>query len=291
MLTTPGEQTEVVTVDGHDVRLTNLDKVLYPATGTTKRDVIEYYAAVAATMLPHVTDRPVTRKRWPNGVDEQPFFQKDLGAGTPDWVQRRTIEHKHSTNTYPLANDAATLVWLAQIASLEVHVPQWRFGPRGGVHQPDRLVLDLDPGEGAGLPECVEVAHLAKEILDEMGLDTVPVTSGSKGIHLYAALDERQTSAQVTDVAHELARALEADHPDLVVSDMKKALRGGKVLVDWSQNNGNKTTVAPYSLRGRPQPWVAAPAPGASSRGPVPPTSASSTTPRSSPASNGAATP
>jgi len=259
MLTTPGEQTEVVTVEGHDIRLTNLDKVLYPATGTTKREVIEYYAAVAATMLPHVVDRPVTRKRWPNGVDEQPFFQKDLGAGTPDWVQRRTIEHKHSTNTYPLANDAATLVWLAQIASLEVHVPQWAFGPRGGVHDPDRLVLDLDPGEGAGLAECVEVAHLAKEILDEMGLDTVPVTSGSKGIHLYAALDGRQTSAQVTDVAHELARALEADHPDLVVSDMKKALRGGKVLVDWSQNNGNKTTVAPYSLRGRSQPWVAAP--------------------------------
>ncbi len=174
-------------------------------------------------------------------------------------MQRRTIEHKHSTNTYPLANDAATLVWLAQIASLEVHVPQWAFGPRGGAHHPDRLVLDLDPGEGAGLPECVEVAHLAKEILDEMGLDTVPVTSGSKGIHLYAALDERQTSAQVTDVAHELARALEADHPGLVVSDMKKALRGGKVLVDWSQNNGNKTTVAPYSLRGRSHPWVAAP--------------------------------
>jgi len=259
MLTTRGEQTEVVTVDGHDIRLSNLDKVLYPATGTTKRDVIEYYAAVAATMLPHVQDRPVTRKRWPNGVEEQPFFQKDLGAGTPDWVQRRTIEHKHSTNTYPLANDAATLVWLAQIASLEVHVPQWTFGPRGATHDPDRLVLDLDPGEGAGLPECVEVAHLAKEILDEMGLDTVPVTSGSKGIHLYAALDGRQTSAQVTDVAHELARALEADHPDLVVSDMKKALRGGKVLVDWSQNNGNKTTVAPYSLRGRSHPWVAAP--------------------------------
>ncbi|MGC5166705.1 ATP-dependent DNA ligase [Luteimicrobium sp. DT211] len=259
MLTTPGEQTEVVTVDGHDLRLTNLDKVLYPATGTTKRDVVEYYAAVAATMLPHVADRPVTRKRWPNGVEEHPFFQKDLAAGTPDWVQRRTIEHQHSTNTYPLANDAATLVWLGQIASLEVHVPQWQFGPRGGTHDPDRLVLDLDPGEGAGLPECVEVAHLAKEILDGMGLGTVPVTSGSKGIHLYAALDGRQTSAQVTSVAHELARALEADHPDLVVSDMKKALRGGKVLVDWSQNNGNKTTVAPYSLRGRSHPWVAAP--------------------------------
>jgi bifunctional non-homologous end joining protein LigD len=156
-------------------------------------------------------------------------------------------------------NDLATLTWLAQIAALEIHVPQWQFGRNGAQHNPDRLVLDLDPGPGAGLLECAEVARLVRAILQGMGLDTMPVTSGSKGIHLYAALDGVQTSDQVAAMAHELARSLEADHPDLIVSDMKKSLRRGKVLLDWSQNNGNKTTVAPYSLRGRAHPTVAAP--------------------------------
>jgi len=156
-------------------------------------------------------------------------------------------------------NDLATLVWLAQQDALELHAPQWRFGRDGTPRTPDRLVLDLDPGEGAGLPECVEVAKLARAILRDMGLDPMPVTSGSKGVHLYAALDGRRSSDQVSALAKELARALESDHPDLVVSDMKKTLRGGKVLVDWSQNNGSKTTVVPYSLRGREHPTVAAP--------------------------------
>ena len=137
------------------------------------------------------------------------------------------------------------------MAALELHVPQWRFGRNGARKNPDRMVLDLDPGEGAGLPECVEVAKLVRDLLKGMGLDPMPVTSGSKGIHLYAALDGSQTSDEISAVAHELARALEADHPDLVVSDMKKALRGGKVLVDWSQNSASKTTIVPYSLRGR----------------------------------------
>ncbi|MET4223665.1 ATP-dependent DNA ligase [Oerskovia enterophila] len=250
---------QTVSVGGHRLKLTNLDKVLYPATGTTKGEVLAYLAAVADVLLPHASNRPATRKRWPNGVEGPVFFQKNLDAGTPTWVRRRTIQHKHSTNAYPLVNDLATLTWLGQIAALEIHVPQWQFGRTGVQKNPDRLVLDLDPGEGAGLPECAEVARLAREVLRGMGLNPLPVTSGSKGIHLYAALDGHQTTDEVSAVAHELARYLEAEHPDLVVSDMKKSLRGGKVLVDWSQNNGNKTTIAPYSLRGRTHPTVAAP--------------------------------
>ncbi|MFF1573074.1 ATP-dependent DNA ligase [Leifsonia sp. NPDC058292] len=256
--------TEVIEIDGHRLKLTNLDKVLYPETGTTKADVIGYYAAIADVMIPHVRDRPATRKRWVHGVGTpdhpgEVFFQKNLDEGTPSWVKRRTIKHKTSTNDYPLVNDRATLVWLAQIASLEVHVPQWRISRTGTPKNPDRLVLDLDPGEGVTLADCAEVARYARDILTDMGLDPMPVTSGSKGIHLYAALDGKQTSDQVSAVAHELARILEADHPDLVVSDMKRAIRAGKVFVDWSQNNGAKTTVGPYSLRGRFRPTVAAP--------------------------------
>jgi len=215
-------------------------------------------------MLPHCAGRPATRKRWPDGVGTadapgQVFFQKNIEAGAPDWVERAEIQHSDHVNTYPLVDSAATLAWLAQVAALEVHVPQWRVGSDGGRRKPDRLVLDLDPGEGAGLPECVEVARLARDILQGMGLEPVPVTSGSKGIHLYAPLRGVATSDEVSEVAKELARSLEADHPDLVVSNMKKELRRGKVLVDWSQNNQNKTTIAPYSLRGRERPMVAAP--------------------------------
>ncbi|MEV8212206.1 ATP-dependent DNA ligase [Leifsonia sp. NPDC077715] len=257
--------TEVVDIDGHRLKLTNLDKVMYPATGTTKADVFGYYSAVAEAMIPHVRDRIATRKRWVHGVGTpedpgQVFFQKDLDErSTPDWVREATIQHSSGPKTYPLVNDRATLIWLAQIASLEIHVPQWRVGRDGERGNPDRLVLDLDPGEGVTLADCAEVARMARTILTDMGLEPFPVTSGSKGIHLYAALDGSQTSDQVSAVAHELARVLESDHPDLVVSDMKKSLRAGKVLVDWSQNNGSKTTIAPYSLRGRFEPTVAAP--------------------------------
>ena len=255
---------ERVRVGGRELTLTNLDKVMYPATGTTKADVIAYYAAVAPVLIPAARNRPATRKRWVHGVgtEAQPgemFFQKNLDESAPGWVPRAAITHKTNTNYYPLVNDPATLTWLAQIASLEIHVPQWTVDSHGSALPPDRLVLDLDPGEGAGLPECVEVAKLARTILQDVGLDPVPVTSGSKGIHLYAVLNGTQTSDEVSAFARELARALEADHPDLAVSDMKKTLRTGKVLVDWSQNNAAKTTIVPYSLRGRLHPTVAAP--------------------------------
>lgn len=254
----PGDE-QLVQVGGRRLRLTNLQKVLYPATGTTKGEVIDYYSRIAPVLIPHVSGRPVTRIRWPEGTDHDSFFAKDLERGAPSWVRRLPIPHSSGTKDYPLVGDVPTLVYLAQVASLELHVPQWRFDADGGRGRPDRLVLDLDPGPGTGLAECAEVARWARDILHGMGLDPLPVTSGSKGIHLYAALPGTQTSEQITAVAHELARAIEADHPDLVVSDMSKALRAGRVLIDWSQNNGAKTTIAPYSLRGRERPTVAAP--------------------------------
>jgi bifunctional non-homologous end joining protein LigD len=257
-----GEQ--IVRIGGRRLRVTNLEKVLYPETGTTKGEVIDYLTRIAPVLLPHVAGRPVTRKRWVEGVGtaDEPlpsFFAKDLERGAPDWIPRQPIEHSTGSKAYPLVDDVATLAYLAQVASLELHVPQWRFAPDGSPGLPDRLVLDLDPGPGVGLPECAEVARQARAILTDMGLDPLPVTSGSKGIHLYARLPGSQTSAQVSAVAKALAQALEADHPELVVSSMSKAARPGRVLVDWSQNNGKKTTIAPYSLRGRAQPWVAAP--------------------------------
>nr|NLI51074.1 ATP-dependent DNA ligase [Propionibacterium sp.] len=248
-----------LTIDGRRLRLTNLDKVMYPATGTTKGDVIEYYRSVAGVFVPHAAGRPATRKRWVHGVGGPAFFSKNADSGTPDWVRRVSIQHSRDRAHYPVVDDAATLVFLAQLAALEIHVPQWRFDADGVPQHPDRLVLDLDPGEGAGMAECVELALLVKEILDGVGLVSVPVTSGSKGLHLYAGLDGHLTSAEASDLARQLAVGLERSHPGLVVSDMKKDLRSGKVLLDWSQNNGAKTTVAPYSLRGRERPWVAAP--------------------------------
>lgn len=253
-----------VTVAGRRLKVTNLDKVMYPATRTTKADVIAYYAAIAPVLIPQAAWRPVTRKRWVEGVGtaEAPggvFFRKDLEDSAPDWVPRASIEHSSRTNTYPLANHEAVLAWFAQLAALELHVPQWRFDRAGVPQNPDRMVIDLDPGEGVTLADCAHVARLCREVLVDMGLDAVPVTSGSKGIHLYAPLPGTHTSAEVSEVAHEFARAMEADHPDLVVSLQRKVLREGKVLIDWSQNSAAKTTVCPYSLRGRLHPTVAAP--------------------------------
>ncbi|MGC0370500.1 ATP-dependent DNA ligase [Microbacterium sp. SLBN-111] len=255
---------QTVRIDGRRLRLSNLEKVLYPETGTTKGEVIDYYSRIAPRLLPHVRGRPVTRKRWPDGVGTaaepgEPFFAKALEPGAPAWMPRHPIDHSSGAKDYPLVEDVPALVYLAQVASLELHVPQWRFDAAGTRLNPDRIVMDLDPGPGVGLAECAEVARWARAILLDIGLDPLPVTSGSKGIHLYAHLDGRQTSDAVSAVAKELARAIEADHPDLVVSQMSKAARPGKVFIDWSQNNGSKTTIAPYSLRGRAEPTVAAP--------------------------------
>ena len=247
--------------------MTHPDKVMYPETGTTKADVIRYYLGIADVLLPYAAGRPITRKRWVDGVGtaQRPgkvFFHKDLDESTPDWVPRGTVQHQTHANDYAVLDEQrgrATLAWLAQTGALELHVPQWRFAADGSIGRPDRLVLDLDPGEGAGLPECVVVAKLLRGILDGMGLPTVPVTSGSKGIHLYAALDGTRTSDEMNAVARELARSLAADHADLIVATLRRTDRRGRVLIDWSQNNASKTTIAPYSLRGRRRPTVAMP--------------------------------
>ncbi len=255
---------ETISIGGHQFRLTHPDKVMYPETGTTKADVIHYYVQIAPFMLPHVVGRPATRKRWVDGVGTpahpgQVFFEKNLPDSAPSWIKRTTIQHKTSRNSYIVIEDVAALAWLGQMAALEIHVPQWQAGPRNTRRTPDRLVLDLDPGPGAGLPECVAVAKRARKLLRELGLDAFPVTSGSKGIHLYAGLDRTHDAEYVNAFAKQFALALEGELPDLVVTNQKKALRGGKVLVDWSQNNQAKTTIAPYSLRGRALPTVAVP--------------------------------
>lgn len=255
--------TESVSVGGRHVRVTHPDKVLYAATGTTKSDIVHYLRQIAPVMLPHCRDRAVTRKRWPDGVladgSGDSFFQKDIGRGAPEWVERREIQHADHINVYPLANDAATLVWFAQLAALELHVPQWRFGHGDEQRPPDRIVFDLDPGPGLGVRECADVARFVRDAMRAHDLDPVPVTSGSKGIHVYAALDGAHTSEEVSEFAHDLARRVEADHPDLIVTSMRRSDRAGRVFIDWSQNAASKTTVAPYSLRGRAHPTVAAP--------------------------------
>jgi len=255
-----------IELDGHRLALTHLRKVLYPATGTTKADVIGYFAEVAHAMIPHLADRPVTRKRWPDGVTTTPFFHKDLPRGTPSWVTRRVIEHSDGPKAYPIVDSPATLAWLGQIAALELHVPQWRFGgdhpdhvrlDGAGQQHPDRVVFDLDPGPGVGLAECAAVARAVRARM--RGAPLVPVTSGSKGIHLYGRLDGSLSSDDASTYAKEIAEVIEQQMPDLVVSRMAKVLRARKVFIDWSQNNGSKTTIAPYSLRGRDHPTVAAP--------------------------------
>lgn len=261
-----------VTVDGHRLTLTNLEKVFYPETGTTKGEVLDYYARISEHLIRHAHDRIATRKRWVDGVGtpQKPgdvFFEKNLPESAPSWITSRSIRHSTGSKRYPLVQDRATLTYLAQMASLEIHIPQWQVAKGSSdpgtidsmTRHPDRMVFDLDPGQGRGLTDCIEVAQLVRELLNGMGLDSYPVTSGSKGIHLYAPLDASASSQQISDVAHELARSLEADHQDLIVSAMKKSLRENKVLIDWSQNSAAKTTVAPYSLRGRFTPTVAAP--------------------------------
>ena len=259
-----GPKSRTVEVDGHRLKLTHLDKVMYPQTGTTKRDVINFYWQVAPRLIEHAHDRPVTRKRWVDGVgtsDEpgESFFQKNAGRDTPDWVPRVSIEYVRKTNEHPLVNEPAVLVWLGQTATLEIHTPQWRAYSTGRRHRPDRRVLDLDPGEGVELTGCAQVALQAREVLADIGLDAVPVTSGSKGIHIYALLDGSWTWKKASESAHRLAQSLEKEHADQVTTSMDRAERAGKVFIDWSQNNTNKTTVAPWSFRGRLRPTVAVP--------------------------------
>jgi bifunctional non-homologous end joining protein LigD len=244
---------------GPHVRLTNADKVLYPATGTTKEDVFGYYTSIAEYMLPHIAGRPATRKRWPNGVEESSFFEKQLASSAPDWLNRASITHRSGTTTYPIIDSPAAVAWIAQQAALEVHVPQWQFRDNQKPGPATRLVFDLDPGPGVKMSQLADVARSIRDMLADIGLTTYPVTSGSKGLHLYVPLEEPISSSGATTLAKKVAQQLEKSSPKLVTSTMTKSIRTGKVFVDWSQNNGSKTTIAPYSLRGRSEPTVAAP--------------------------------
>lgn len=253
-----------LSIDGHRIRLTHPDKVMYPATGTTKADVVDYLTAVAPHLIRHAADRAVTRKRWMSGVGtaKEPgdsFFHKNLDDDAPKWMKARSIRHSDHTNRYPLITTPATLAWFAQRGTLEFHVPQWRFGARGKHLPPDRVVLDLDPDDSIDLQAVAEVAFVVRDALAERGVDSVPVTSGSKGIHLYGALDGSRSSDEVTEWVHDMAEELSQAHPTLMTATMSSDAREGKVLIDWSQNRAAKSTVAPYSLRGRVRPWVAMP--------------------------------
>jgi bifunctional non-homologous end joining protein LigD len=249
-----------VEVDGRTLTLSNLDKVLYPAAGFTKAQVIDYYLHVAPVLLPHIASRAVTIKRYPEGVDASFFYQKNAPTHRPDWVPTAKLASPGSTKSretieYLLGGDLPTLIWAANLAALELHTPMWRYPHLG---EPDLLVFDLDPGPPATIVECCEVALLLRPLLTELGLTPVAKTSGGKGLQLYAAVAD-VTSQETSDLAKELAERLEQEQSKLVVSRMTKALRPGKVLIDWSQNNAAKTTVAPYSLRARPQPTVSTP--------------------------------
>jgi bifunctional non-homologous end joining protein LigD len=249
-----------VEVEGRKLVLSNLDKVLYPKAGFTKAQVIDYYQRIAPVLLPHIADRPVTIKRYPDGVDGKFFFQKNAPAGRPDWVPTARLPSPGSTKArdtieYVLGGDLPTLIWAANLAALELHVPMWRYPDVG---EPDLLVFDLDPGPPATIVECSAVARLLRPLLADLKLKPMAKTSGSKGMQLYAPLS-KMSSDDASAMAKELAERLERDEPELVVSRMTKAVRPGKVLIDWSQNNAAKTTVAPYSLRARERPTVSTP--------------------------------
>ncbi len=252
-----------VEVEGRLLSLSNLDKVLYPSVGTVKGEIIDYYTRIAPVLLPHIRDRPMTFTRWPDGVDGKSFFEKNIPKHAPEWVRRVRLPAPGSgmnrdTIDYVIVEDLPTLVWAANLAALELHVPQWMVDDAGDAHQPDLLVFDLDPGPPASVVECCAVALLLREALGADGLSAWPKTSGNKGMQLYVPIQETPAD-RTSSYAKGLAQRLEATHPDLVVSRMTKSLRPGKVFVDWSQNNGAKTTVAPYSLRARAEPTVSAP--------------------------------
>jgi bifunctional non-homologous end joining protein LigD len=248
-----------VDVEGQTLTLSNLDKVLYPETGFTKAEVISHYQQVASAMLPHLADRPATLKRYPEGVDGESFFQKHAPDHRPDWVRTAKVPSTSSRGRnagpveYVVIDGLPTLIWAANLAAIELHVPQWRLPPGG---DPDLIVFDLDPGLPATIVECCRVAQALRPLLEADGMTPVAKTSGGKGLQLYARTKGR-TSEQNSELAKSYAERLEKDLP--VLSKMTRSLRPGKVLIDWSQNNASKTTVAPYSLRARAHPTVSTP--------------------------------
>jgi bifunctional non-homologous end joining protein LigD len=243
-----------VAVEGRTLSLSNLDKVLYPIPGFTKGQVIDYYTRIAPVLLPHLRDRPLTLKRYPNGVDGGHFYEKNCPSHAPEWVRRERVDKID----YVVCDDLPTLVWLANLADLELH-PSLSLAD--GIDRPTVMAFDLDPGPPAGLRECCEVALLLREALERLGLRSFAKTSGSKGIQVYVPLNVEGVDYDhgTKALSQALARHLEAEHPGLIVSQQRKELRRGKVLIDWSQNDEHKTTVCVYSLRARERPTVSTP--------------------------------
>lgn len=251
-----------VRVDGRDLTLSNLGKVLYPAAGFSKGEVIDYYTRVAPILLPHLAGRPVTVKRFPDGVDGTSFFEKNASRGTPDWVRTVRLPAPGSTKNrdeidYIVVTELATLVWLANLAALELHTPQWTVGPRGGVHGADLLVVDLDPGPPASIVDCARVALQVRDYLARDGLTAFAKTSGSKGMQLSVPVVPA-ADGRTARYARQMAQTI-SGQDDRVLWQMTRALRPGKVLIDWSQNNSAKTTVSVYSLRALDQPTASTP--------------------------------
>lgn len=252
-----------VSVDGRQLSLSNLDKPLYP-DGTTKGDVIGYYTHIAPVLLPHLRGRPLTLRRWPDGTGAPGFFEKNVARTAPGWVRQVELPVPGSTKNretirFVTVDDLPSLVWVANLAGLELHVPQWRLDAKDRPDNPDRLVVDLDPGAPADIVTCCRVALLVRDLLDGLGLPTRASTSGSKGMQLYAPLDGSLTWQDARRLAQQIAEKLTADNPRLVLADMDTKARRGKVFLDWSQNHGGKTTISPYSLRGRDVASVATP--------------------------------
>ncbi len=253
----PAKRLEVEIGDRR-LSLSNLDKVLYPEAGFTKGQVIDYYTRIAPAVLPHLRDRPLTLKRYPNGVHQQYFYEKQSPSHRPDWVQTAAVFSRSNSRTidFTICNDLPTIVWLANLADLELHTSLALYHD---VKAPTLIAFDLDPGPPATIVECAEVALRLREAFEHFGLEAFPKTSGSKGMQVYVPLNTPATYGDTKSFARALAQVLERRHPELVVSDMSKDRRRGKVFVDWSQNDEHKTTVNVYSLRARERPTVSTP--------------------------------
>lgn len=246
-----------VQVGDRTLKLTNLEKVLYPDTGFTKANVIDYYVRVAPVMLDHIGDRGITMRRYPDGVDQDSFFNKRCPDWRPEWLDAvRGPGESDGPIDYCRLGEVAAMAWAANLAALEIHSPMARGHD---VETPTMLVYDLDPGEGTGLAECCAVAESLLEVLDAVDLQAWPKTSGSKGLQLYVPLNTPHTHTQVSAFARATGQLLERQTPDQITTTMGKNKRVGKVLIDWSQNSRHKTTIAPYSLRARPTPTVSTP--------------------------------
>jgi len=253
----PDAERTLVEVDGKRLSVSNLDKVLYPMVAFTKANVIDYYVRIAPVLLPHIADRGITQRRWPNGVSEPSFFEKRCPQHRPGWVATCTGPgDRNGGIEYCRIDSVAALAWTANLASLEIHAPMARCADPDA---PTMLVFDLDPGRPASIIECCQVALDLREVLDSVGLAGYPKTSGSKGLQLYVPLNVPHSHDHCSDVAHAFAQLLERQAPERVTSTMAKAARSGKVFIDWSQNSRHKTTIAPYSLRGKDRPTVSTP--------------------------------